>query len=144
MSFYCNIKGKVSHDQRNHVIYKIKCPAIIKSSGCYIGQTERCLTTRINEYGTKETEPMFKHLPECESFKDCCWLYSRSSLFIEDEQDDISLTSHIFNAVSQNHEILDRNRNWSQLAFLEVYYIKNHDPIINLGLKASKELSLFN
>ena len=76
MSFYCNIKEKVSHDERNQVIYQIKCPAIIKSSGCYIGQTERCLTTRINEHGTKETEPMFKHLPECESFKDCCWLYS--------------------------------------------------------------------
>ena len=56
----------------------------------------------------------------------------------------ISLTSHIFNAVLQNHEILDSNRNWSRLEFLEAYYIKNHDLIINDGLKASKELLLFN
>ena len=73
---------------------------------------------------------MFKHLSECESFKDCYWLYSLSSLFSEDEHDDNSLTSHTFNAVLQNHEVLDNNGNWSQLAFLEAYYIKNHDPII--------------
>ena len=65
-----------------------------------------------------------------------------SSLFNEDEHDDTSLTSHIFNAVLQNHQILNSNSNWSQLAFLEVYYIKNYDPITNHGLKASKEFSL--
>ena len=70
-----------------------------------------------------------------------CWLYSLPSIFNEDEHDDISLTSHIVNAVSENHEILDSNRNWSQLAFLEAHYIRIHDPIINHGLKASKELS---
>ena len=127
--------------KRNHVIYKIKFPGC---NGCYIGKTERCLITRITEYGTKETEPMFKHLSECELFKDCCWLYSFSSLFNEDEHEDISLASHIFNAVLQNHEILDTNRNWSQLGFLETYYIKNHDPIINHDLKVSEELLLFN
>ena len=84
---------------------------------------------------------MFKYLSECELPKDCCWLYS---LFSEDEHDDISLTSHIFNAVLQNHEILDSNRNWSRLEFLEAYYSKNHDLIINDGLKASKEFLLFN
>ena len=68
MSFYCNIKDKVPHDQRNHVIYKIKCPGC---NGCYIGKTERCLITRIKEHGTKETELMFEHVSECESFKDC-------------------------------------------------------------------------
>ena len=54
MSFYCNIEDKLSHDQRNHVIYKIKCPGC---NGCCIGKTERCLITRITEHGTKETEP---------------------------------------------------------------------------------------
>ena len=73
MSFHCNIKDKNPHDQRNHVSYKIKCPA---SNGCYIGKTERCLITRITEHCTKETNPMFKLLSECEMFKDCCYLYS--------------------------------------------------------------------
>ena len=52
MSFYCNIKDKVPHDQRNEVIYKIKCSGC---SGCYIGKTEQCLMTRITEHVTKET-----------------------------------------------------------------------------------------
>ena len=67
MAFYCKIKYKIPHDQRNHVIYKIKCP------GCnsrYIGKTESCLITRITEHGTKETEPMIKQLSECELYKD--------------------------------------------------------------------------
>ena len=38
-SFYCNIKDKVPHDQRNHVIYKTKSPGC---NDCYIGKTERC------------------------------------------------------------------------------------------------------
>ena len=61
-------------------------------------------------------------------------------LLNEDEHNNTSLTSHFLNAILQVHEILDSNRNWSQLAFLEAYYIKNNDPIMNHGLKASKEL----
>ena len=76
---------------------------------------------------------MFKHLSECELCIDSCWLYFLSSLINKDEHDDISLTSH-----NQNHEILESNRNWSQLA-LKGYYIKNHEPIVNHGLKASKK-----
>ena len=52
MSFYSNIKENVSHDQRNYVLYKIKCPGC---NGCYIGKTERCLITRTTEHGTVET-----------------------------------------------------------------------------------------
>ena len=48
MSFYCNIKDEVRHNQRNHVIYKTKCPGC---NGCYIGKTEQVTT----EHGTKET-----------------------------------------------------------------------------------------
>ena len=53
------LKIKVPHDQRNHVIYKIKCPGC---NVCYIRKTERCLITTITEYDTKVTEPMFKRL----------------------------------------------------------------------------------
>ena len=54
------------------------------------------------------------------------------------------MTSRIFNAVLQNQEISDTNRNWSQLASLETYYIRSHDPIINHALKVSNELLIFN
>ena len=98
----------------------------------------------MNEHVTQDTERMFKDLSECEMFKDTCNLYALLSLYNESDPNEISLTSHILSAALQNHEILDFNYNWSQLLFLEAYYIKKHDPVINHGLKASKELLLFN
>ena len=98
----------------------------------------------MNEHGTRDTEPMFKHLSECEMFKETCNLYALPSLYNESDPNEISLTSHILSAVLQNHEILDFNYNWLQLLFLEACYMKKHDPVINHGLKASRELLLFN
>ena len=59
ISFYCNVKDKVPHEQRNNIVCRISCP------GCgekYIGKTERCLISSMNEHGTRDTKPMFKHL----------------------------------------------------------------------------------
>ena len=140
-SFYCSVKDKVPHKQRNNIIYRITCP------GCgekYIGKTERCLISRMNEHGKWENEPKFKHLSECEMFKETCNLYPLPSVYNEQDQNEISLTSHILSAVLQNPGILDVNYNWSQLLFLEAYYIKKLNPVINNGLKASKELLLLN
>ena len=81
---------------------------------------------------------MFKHLSECELFKDCRCLYSLSSLFNVDEHDDISLTSHIFNAVLQNFEILGSNRNWSHLAFLEAIIIQIMILLLTIVSKPQK------
>ena len=74
---YCNVNDKVPHEQRNTIIYRITCP------GCdekYIGKTERCLISRMNEHGTRNTEPIFKHLSECQMFKETCNLYALPSL----------------------------------------------------------------
>ena len=141
ISFFCNFKDKVPHEQRNNIVYRIRCPGC---GGKYIGKTERCLISRMNEHGTRDTEPMFKHLSKCEMFKETCNLYALPSLYNESDPNEISLTSHILSAALQNHEILDFNYNWSQLLFLEAYYIKKHDPVINHVLKATKGLLLFN
>ena len=98
----------------------------------------------MNEHGTGDTEPMFEHLSECGMFKETCNFYALTSLYNENDPNKISLTSHILSAILQNHEILNFNYNLSQLLFLEAYYIKKLDPVINHGLKASKELFLFN
>ena len=68
----------------------------------------------------------------------CCKIWKKKSFRL------ILRLKLIFNAVLQNNEILDSNYNWSQLAFLEAYYIKNHDSIMNHGLKSSKSLLLLN
>ena len=43
ISFYCNVKDKVPHEQRNNIVYRIKCPGC---GGKYIGKSERCLICR--------------------------------------------------------------------------------------------------
>ena len=90
----------------------------------------------MNEHGKRGNEPTLKHLSECEMFKKTCNLYALPSAYNEQDQNEISLTSHILSAVLLNHEILDVNYNWSRLLFLVAYYIKKHNPVINHGLKA--------
>ena len=87
---------------------------------------------------------MFKHPSEWGIFKETCNLYALPSLYNESDPNEISLTSHILSAILQNHEIFDFNHNWSHILFLEAYYNKKHDPVINHGVKASKELLFFN
>ena len=57
----------------------------------------------MNEHGTRDTEPMFKHLLECEMLKEICNLCVLPSLYNESDPNEISLTSHILSAVLQNH-----------------------------------------
>ena len=54
---------------------------------------------------------MFKHLLECEMFKETCSLYALPSLYNESDSNEILWTSYILNAVLQNHEIFDFNYN---------------------------------
>ena len=89
ISFYCNAKDKVPHEQRNK-IYRITCPGC---GGKYIGKTKRCLISRMNGHGIRDTEPMFKHLSECEMFKETCNLYAVPSLYNERDPNEISLFS---------------------------------------------------
>ena len=61
----------------------------------------------------------------------------------DDETVNIDIKENTTNAVLNNCRIIDQNNNWSQLSFLEAYYIKTLKREINDGLKASKELDLF-
>ena len=55
----------------------------------------------------------------------------------------VSFKDHIFYVVLNNFEIIASKLQWSQLAFLEAFDIKNFKPTITEGLKASRELDLF-
>ena len=50
---------------------------------------------------------------------------------------------HLADDVMNNTTIVNTNRNWSQLEFLEAYQIRTLDSAINFGLRASQELWLF-
>ena len=84
---------------------------------------------------------MFQHLVNCQQFLE---ELSILSLPISDSNiPEVEMNSHIMNAVHNSSKVLDYNSNWSQLCFLEAFYIKTLKPKINVGLKASKELQLF-
>ena len=84
---------------------------------------------------------MFQHLTNCQEFLE---ELSILNLPISDNNiPEVELNSYIMNAVHHNSKILDYNNNWSQLCFLEAFYIKTLKPKINAALKASEELHLF-
>ena len=85
---------------------------------------------------------MYHHLANCNEFNELVSLHALPDCFNDHPSPCVSLKDHIFNAVHNNYEVTS-NYNWSQLAFLEAFYIKNFKPTINEGLKASRELDLF-
>ena len=134
-SMFCPTKDKIPVHQRSNVIYELTCP------GCgnkYIGKTDRCIITRLLEHGSRNDQPMHQHLSSCEPFHDYV------SIFTIDASFPVDTKEHIKNAVLDNYRIVDINRNWSQLLYLEAYYVKKLSPMINKGLKASRELQLFS
>ena len=134
---FCPSKDKIPTEQRANVIYKLSCP------GCgenYIGKTDRCIKTRLLEHGTRNDQPMFQHLSQCAHFRDYVTMISLST---SDALNSIDVKEHIKHAVLYNFSIVDSNDNWSQLSFLEAFYINRFSPAINKGLKAARELQLF-
>ena len=85
---------------------------------------------------------MFLHLLNCHAFHDYISFFG---LPVNNEElhFTIDLKEHIKTAVLGNYCIVDSIDSWSQLSFLEAYYIKHLSPTINKGLKASRELQLF-
>ena len=75
---------------------------------------------------------MFKHFNLCMQFRDLCSMFA-----IRDVSDVVSIVDknkHIHNAVVNNIKIIHRHNNYYQLEFLEAYYIKQRNPLINYGI----------
>ena len=83
------------------------------------------------------------HFSQCLLFREMIQFFA-----IPNDNDDLSdlnlnIKEHFVNACLSNYEILDYNISWSQLCFLEAFYIKQLSPYINKGIKATKDLQLF-
>ena len=50
---------------------------------------------------------------------------------------------HSIATVKENISTIDRARRWDNVLFKEELHIKERNPTLNNGLKASKELKLF-
>ena len=128
-SMLCPTKDKVTKEQKTSVIYKIICPGC---NNVYVGKTDHCFGIRMNEHGTRLLITAFQETVNINELPE---------LFNDSKQ--IDHKAHVLNGVLNNCDIIDSNDNWSQLCFLEAFYIKKLSPSINNGLKASKELQLF-
>ena len=138
MAMFCPVKDKIKTTQKANIICDIQCPACKEH---YIGKTDRCFVTLLDEHGNRHDQPTLQHLVNCQQF-----LQELSILNFPISDNNIlevELNSHIKNAVHNSSKILDYNNNWSQLCFLEAFYIKTLKLKFNAGLKASKEQQLF-
>ena len=128
------------------VVYDFSCP------GCnanYIGKMERTLYERTVEHAwTDNNSAVYKHLNDCTGVQqlfDIAFLHSSlltSSAPIQNS-DKFDLRTARINLVQDNTEIIDRHRNWNIVLFKEALKIKELNPILSSGLKASQELQLF-
>ena len=91
--------------------------------------------------GTRDNEPMFRHLQGCTKFHDVCSMLAIND--IPNNYHAFSIDDYIRHAVLNYSKIVQRHNNPVQLAFMEAYYIKLNNPKINVGIAASKELVLF-
>ena len=90
--FRFTVMWKIKFFMSREITYRITCPGC---GGKCIRKTERCLISCMNKHGTRDTEPLFKHLSECEMFKETCNLNAFSSLYNESDPKEIFLTSHM-------------------------------------------------
>ena len=138
MAMICLAKDKIKTTQKANIFYDIQCRACKEH---YLGKSDQFFVTRLDEHGSRHDQPMFQYLVNCQQFLE---ELSILNLSISDNNlPEVELNSNIMNAMHDNSKILDYNNNWSQLCFLEDFYIKTLKPKINAGLKVSKELQLF-
>ena len=138
LSMFYSSKDQIPTDQKANLIYRFTCP------GCnekYVGKTDRNIITRLHEHGSRIDQPLHIHLTNCDKFGDIITVMQLSNM--NNSVVPVNRKEHHLNAVMNNFSIADFCNNWSQLLFLEAYYIKIFQPKINEGLKASSELVLF-
>ena len=93
----------------------------------------------MNEHGTRSDQPMHQHLINCMAFQETVNINALPELFNDSKQ--INHKAHVLNGVENNCDIIDSNDNWSQLCFLEAFYIKL-SPSINNGSQSIKRAAI--
>ena len=139
LSKLCSVKDKIPEDQRNNIIYSIRCP------GCgekYVGKTSCCFGKRVDEHGSRSDQPMHQHLSSCKEFKYLFGLFNLPT-DLETSNSKAIFESHVFEAVKQNSKVLASSDDWLTLAYLEPLLAKKEKATLNHGDKAMKSLCLF-
>ena len=133
ISFFSYMKDKLNKISKSNVVYQFSCPGCESS---YIGKTEPALFERTKEHVTLVDSEIKGHLDNCLNME---YLFFINSLIL----DDVNKHNFRLNLVRQNTRIIDESNNWNVLLFKEAYHIKEKCPILNNGVKASRERQLF-
>ena len=142
----CLKKDKIPNTLRSNLVYEFTCPGCNSS---YIGKTERNLAIRLSEHSDTQKSSISKHLSECEHAN---YILNLNRIFdnfndINDKdtnKPDTPLSHH--NLIMANTQTLHtlKHTNSNLLLFLEALYITHRNPVLNNGLRASKELVVFS
>ena len=121
-------------------MYPINCPRCCTS---YVGKLQRTSHERCIEHaGSDKNSEVIAHINEYDCIKHI------KNLMLLDRLLDVDVTTSDhrdinINIVKNNVQIIDSHRNWNVLLYKEAIKIKELEPLLNIGLKASKYLDLF-
>ena len=131
---------KIPNSSCSNVVYEFTCPS---GNSSYIGKTERNLATRSSELSDRQKNSISKHLSECEHAN---YILNLNHIFdnlndSDTKQPDTPLSFH--NLIQANTQPFHTQTHEFQSPILEALYIKYRKPVLNIGLRASKELKSF-
>ena len=84
---------------------------------------------------------VYNHINNCDEVKYLVDLLNMDQ--VQTERDKFDKKMYSIATVKENISIIDRARRWDIVLFKEALHIKEKNPALNHGLKASKELKLF-
>ena len=90
---------------KSSIVYKFVCPGCNAS---YIGKTDRCLYTRVNEHAKSDKSEIYNHVHDCEHFEHVLSLLNLPCNLL-----DVKYTINIVDLIFDNCYIIDRSNNWS-------------------------------
>ena len=140
LEFFCNNKDKTPFFNNSYKVYHFNCPRCCAS---YVGKTQWTLHERCIEHAWSDKDSAVRaHINKCDGIEHIKNLMFQNTLV----DGDITTPDHRhinINIVKNNVWIIDSHSNWKVLLYKEAIKIKKLKPLLNIGLKASKELNLF-
>ena len=140
LEFSCNNKDKTPFSNNSYEVYHFNCPRCYAS---YVGKAQRILHERCIEHAWNDKDSAVRaHTNGSDGIK-----HIKNFIFLNTSVDgDVTTPDHRdinINIVKNNVRIIDSHSNWNVLLYKEAIKIKELKPLLNIGLKASKELDLF-
>ena len=121
---------------QSSVVNEFKCP------GCnanYVGETDRCLYTRVKEHSCHDSSKRCNHICSCNEFN-----FIKNMLELSPCDEDNNIKCSLTDLIFTNTKIIDKSKHWSLIPFQESIAINRLKPALNHGTKASKDLLIFN